>query len=98
MGFSKQEYWSGLPFPSPWTLSDPGIKPISPALAGRFITTAPPGKTPKKYDLSLKILKSSGIPKKQPRVFQEGQEGIKFSSKKQPKNLYLKNVERVSRH
>ena len=32
MGFSKQEYWSGLPFPSPGDLSDPRIKPASPAL------------------------------------------------------------------
>ena len=37
MGFSRQEYWSGLPFPSPWDLADPGIKPeslVSPALTG----------------------------------------------------------------
>ena len=42
MGFSRQEYWSGLPFPSPGDLPDPGIKPVSPvslALAGRFFTT-----------------------------------------------------------
>ena len=32
MGFSRQEYWSGLPFPSPEDLSDPGIEPWSPAL------------------------------------------------------------------
>ena len=32
MGFSRQEYWSGLPFPPPGDLSDPGIKLISPAL------------------------------------------------------------------
>ena len=32
MGFSKQEYWSGLPFPSPGDLPDPGIKPGSPTL------------------------------------------------------------------
>ena len=36
MGFSRQEYWSGLPFPSPGCISDPGIKLASPALAGRF--------------------------------------------------------------
>jgi len=30
MGFFKQEYWSGLPCPSPWYLPDPGIKPVSP--------------------------------------------------------------------
>ena len=32
MGFSRQEYWSGLPIPSPGGLPDPGIKPVSPAL------------------------------------------------------------------
>ena len=42
--FPRQEYWSGLPFPSPGDLPDPGIKLISPALAGRFFTTEPPGK------------------------------------------------------
>ena len=42
MEFSRQEYWSGLPFPSPGDLPDPGIKPVSPALAGRFFTTEPP--------------------------------------------------------
>ena len=44
MGFPKQEYWSGLPFPSPGDLHNPGIKLESPALAGRFFTTKPPGK------------------------------------------------------
>ena len=46
MGFSRQEYWSGLPFPHPGDLPDPGIEPessASPALAGRFFTTEPPG-------------------------------------------------------
>ena len=43
MGFTRQEYWSGLPFPSPEDLRDPGIKPMSPALAGRFFITEPPG-------------------------------------------------------
>ena len=43
-GFPRQEYWSGLPFPSPGDLSDPGIEPMSPALAGGFFTTEPPGK------------------------------------------------------
>ena len=43
VGFSRQEYWSGLPFPSPADLPDPGIKPtslMSPALAGRFFTSS----------------------------------------------------------
>ena len=38
MGFSRQEYWSGLPFPSPDDLTDPGIEPSSSALAGGFFT------------------------------------------------------------
>ena len=47
MGFPRQEFWSGLPFPSPGDLPDPGIKPASPALAGGFFTTEPPGKPSK---------------------------------------------------
>ena len=45
MGFPRQEYWNGLPFSSPRDLPDPGILPMSPALAGGFFTTEPPGKT-----------------------------------------------------
>ena len=44
MGFSRQEYWSGLSFPSPGDLPYPGIEPMSPTLAGRFFTTEPPEK------------------------------------------------------
>ena len=44
IGFLRQEYWSGLPFPSPGKLPDPGIEPIFPALARRFFTTEPLGK------------------------------------------------------
>ena len=46
MGFSRQEYWSLLPFPSPEDLPDQGIEPMSPAspaLAGRFFTTSTTG-------------------------------------------------------
>ena len=46
MGFFRQEYWRGLPFPSPGDLTHPGIEPASPALAGGLLTTEPPGKTP----------------------------------------------------
>ena len=46
MGFSQQEYWSGLPFPPPGDLPNPGTKPASPVLAGRSFTTEPPGKPP----------------------------------------------------
>ena len=44
MGFPRQEYWSGLPFLAPGDLLDPGIKCASPALAGGFSPTEPPGK------------------------------------------------------
>ena len=46
MGFSRQEYWSGLPFPPPRELPNPGIKPespVSPAVAGGFFATESPG-------------------------------------------------------
>ena len=44
MGFSRQEYWSGLPFPSPGDLPDPGIELRSPALEAGTLTSEPPGK------------------------------------------------------
>ena len=47
MEFSRQEYWSGLPFRTPRNIPDPGIQPVtlaSPALSGRFFTTVPPEK------------------------------------------------------
>ena len=44
VGFPRQEHWSGLPFPSPGDLSNPGTEPTSSALAGGFFTTEPPGK------------------------------------------------------
>ena len=44
MGFSRQEYWSGLPSPSPGDLPDPGVKPRSPTLQADALTSAPPGK------------------------------------------------------
>ena len=44
MGFSRQEYWSGLPFPSPGDLPNPGIEPRSPILQADALTSEPPGK------------------------------------------------------
>ena len=44
MGFPRQEYRSGLAFPPLGELPDPGIEPMSPAVAGEFLTTEPPGK------------------------------------------------------
>ena len=45
MGFSRQEYWSGVPFLSPGDLPDPGIEPGSPALQADALPSKPPGKT-----------------------------------------------------
>ena len=58
MGFSRQEYWSGLPFPPPGYSPNRGIKPMSPAspaLAGRFFTSEPPGK----HSLSVEMDKNT---------------------------------------
>ena len=44
LGFSRQEYWSGLPFPSPEDLPDPGIESGSPALQADSLMSEPPGK------------------------------------------------------
>ena len=63
MGFSRQEYWSGLPFPSPGDLPDPGIEPQSPAFKADALTSEPPGKptiyisSPKKKHLVLYLTK-----------------------------------------
>ena len=51
MGFSRQEYWSGWPFPSPGDLPDPGMEPRSPALQGILYCLSPQGSLP--FILSL---------------------------------------------
>jgi len=57
MGFPRQEYWSGLPFPSPEDLPDPEIKPMSLALIGGLFATEPPGK-PIQHSRKGKIMKT----------------------------------------
>ena len=70
MGFSRQEYWSGWPCPSPGDLPDPGIEPGSPALQGDSFLTEPPGK-PSNWNKGAKdtqiclrtsLLSSSDVP------------------------------------
>ena len=56
MGFSRQEYWSGLPFPSPGDLPDPGIEPVSPALEADALTSEPPGKPRMAYNQQIKFV------------------------------------------
>ena len=61
MEFSRQEYWSGLPFPTPRDLPDPGIKPLSPAfpaLAGRFFTASATWEVPHIFIVLHKIFSS----------------------------------------
>ena len=55
MGFSRQEYWSGLPFPSPGDLSDPGIEPRSPALQADSLPLSYQGGPPIKKIKSAKL-------------------------------------------
>ena len=57
MGFARRDYWSELPFPSPGDLPIPGIKPTSPSLAGRFLTTAPPGKVATDHQFTKNAIK-----------------------------------------
>ena len=69
MEISKQEYWSGLPFPAPGDPPRPETEPTSPALPGRFFTAEAPGKPLKKkkkivVDLSNRILCQSGSQQK----------------------------------
>ena len=67
MGFSRQEYWSGLPFPSPGDLPDPGIKPGSPTLEADALISEPPAKpiwvsgNATKHDLYLREMLVPGF-------------------------------------
>ena len=54
MRFSRQEYWSGLPFPPPGDLPNLGFKPVSPALQADSLPTEPPGKPKLKIYWSIK--------------------------------------------
>ena len=56
MGFSRQKYWNGLPFPSPRYLPDPGIEPGSPALQADTLPSKPPGKEPLFLKLSTCLM------------------------------------------
>ena len=56
MGFCRQEYWSGLPFPSPGNLPHPSIELKFSALAGRFFTTEPPGKPSLQVPVLVQLL------------------------------------------
>ena len=59
MGFSRQEYWSGLPLPSPGDLPDPGIEPRSPALEAEALSSEPPGKGDLLKEFAIVFITSS---------------------------------------
>ena len=56
MGFPRQEQWSGLPFPTPGDIPNPGFAPVSPILTGRFFTTELPGREPRRMVIIFKKL------------------------------------------
>ena len=57
MGFSREEYWNGLPFPSPGDLPNPGIEPGSPALQADSLPAEPPGKPSHLILSNIKVIK-----------------------------------------
>ena len=61
MGFSRQECWSGLPFPPPGDLPDPGIEPGSPALQADALPSEPPGKPSLLFKLEMDKKKSKNF-------------------------------------
>ena len=61
MGFSRQEYWSGLSFPSPGDLPNPGIKPRFPTLQADFLLTKPPGKPNTTYQIRSDQISRSAV-------------------------------------
>ena len=75
MGFSRQEYWSGLPFPSPGDLPDPGIEPRSPALQTDPLPTEPLGKPKEILELSI-ITKMKNSPDRWNSRFELAEEEI----------------------
>ena len=69
MGFFRQEYWSGLPFPSPGDLPNPGIEHSSPALQADALTSEPPGKPKSSLISEAQFLKPNQTKPKNPKRF-----------------------------
>ena len=88
MGFPRQEYWSGLPFPPPRGLPQAGTEPASPALVGRFFTTK--NKSLKaSYDFILTIiLTTAAVDVSVGRKGKKTQKNLQSKSK-QKNNIYL---------
>ena len=82
MGFSRHEYWSGLPFPSPGDLPDPGIEPRSPSLEADALTSEPPGKMIQNLEnkMALQINRLETRIEKRQKMFNKDLEEIKKDS------------------
>ena len=93
MGFPKQEYWGGLPFPTPADLPDPGIQHASPASAGELFTTEPPvkpsGKIYQNNSLGELILLRCQL---SPKLIYRFKNGIPAGSLGEIDNLILKFI------
>ena len=91
MGFSRQEYWSGLSIPYRRDLPDPGIKPtslVSSAWAGGFFTPEPPGKASQEIDLLIKKNKKETNKQQKKTICSDPISGLLLSS-------YRANVQSV---
>ena len=82
MGFSRQEYWSGLSFPSPGGLPNPGMEPRSPALQADALTSESPGMFSVHGILQAKVLEWASIP------FSKSESRSVVSDSLQPHGLY----------
>ena len=94
MGFSRQEYWSGLPFPSPGDLPHPGIEPGSPSLWADALTSEPPGKPQLVATLNYSVFQTEN----HPIILAVSEVGIHFACKKITENLvdYYVNLLRLT--
>ena len=73
MGFSRQEYWNGLPFPSPGILPYPGIEPGSPTLQADSLLSEPPGAAVghvQKWEVGTGLLRAAPTPPSAPTPLQ----------------------------
>ena len=80
--FSRQKYWSRLPFPTPEDLPNPGIEPTSPALAGRFFTPVTPGKPFVTYNSVINISPGPEDKRNRSSCKNQGDIGIKDKESK----------------
>ena len=83
-GFPRQEYWSGLPFPSPGELLNPGVKPAPPAVGGRSFTTEPPGKPTEESGRQV-----CGVPKESDTTKQQQQHCLGYKTSPQALSYFF---------